>query len=115
MKTKYLRNYFFILHRLIGMAIGFLLVIVGITGSLLVFRKEWDDWLVRLQFGTLTPQAQLLPTEKLVDAMSISTRADRWGQYLAISTVPLAVLLFAALALLLDVLALYVAVLVLQH
>jgi uncharacterized iron-regulated membrane protein len=69
MKRNRLRNWALILHRLVGLAIGFLLVIVGITGSLLVFRKEWDDWLVRLQFGTLTPQAQLLPTEKLVDAV----------------------------------------------
>lgn len=69
MKSTKLRALIFQLHRWIGLAIGLLLVLVGITGSLLVFRKEWDDWLVRLQFGTVTLQTQPLPTEKLVDAV----------------------------------------------
>lgn len=62
-----LRNFIFVLHRTIGLAIGLLLIIVGLTGSLLVFHHEIDRWIVSRQFGTVIPQEQLLPIDRVVE------------------------------------------------
>ncbi|MGF1589693.1 MAG: PepSY domain-containing protein [Pleurocapsa sp.] len=40
LNTRKIRNLAFCLHRYIGLAVGLILVIVGLTGSLLVFQKE---------------------------------------------------------------------------
>lgn len=67
MKSKELRNIAFTLHRYIGLAIGIILVIVGLTGSLLVFEHEMDDWAIQQRFGSVVPQSQRLSTATLVD------------------------------------------------
>jgi uncharacterized iron-regulated membrane protein len=55
------------LHRWLGFLTGLVLVIVGIAGSLLVFRKEWDNWLVRWRFGTVTATTPPLEIPRLVE------------------------------------------------
>ena len=67
MKSRKLRNIAFILHRYIGLAVGIILVIVGLTGSLLVFEHEMDDWVIGQRFGHVVPQQQRLSTATLVD------------------------------------------------
>lgn len=67
MKSKKVRNIAFILHRYIGLAIGIILVIVGLTGSLLVFEHEMDEWAIQQRFGSVVPQEQRLSTATLVD------------------------------------------------
>lgn len=67
MKSKTLRNIAFSLHRYIGLAVGLILIIVGITGSLLVFQKEFDHFLVQRQFGQITQQPQRVAIASVVD------------------------------------------------
>lgn len=67
MKSRKLRNFAFTLHRYIGLAVGIILVIVGLTGSLLVFEHEMDDWAIQQRFGHVVAQEQRLSTATLVD------------------------------------------------
>ena len=60
MKTFKLRRAAFHLHRWIGLVVGLLLILIGITGSLLVFEAEISDWLNTQQFGTIVRQAERL-------------------------------------------------------
>jgi uncharacterized iron-regulated membrane protein len=46
----------FPLHRYLGLAVGLLLIIVGITGSVLMFQREIDRAIVAHQFRTVVPQ-----------------------------------------------------------
>lgn len=67
MKTKTFRNLAFILHRYIGLAVGLLLALIGLTGSLLVFEPEISEFLTTRQFGQVIPQEQQLSSEKILD------------------------------------------------
>ena len=67
MKSKTLRSIAFSLHRYIGLAVGLILIIVGITGSLLVFQKEFDHFVIERQFGQITQQPQRVAIESVVD------------------------------------------------
>jgi uncharacterized iron-regulated membrane protein len=51
MKSRKIRKLAFTLHRYIGLAVGLILVIVSLTGSLLVFEHELDDWAIQQRFG----------------------------------------------------------------
>ncbi len=46
MNSKKIRDLTFTLHRYLGLAVGLVLIIVGLTGSLLVFEKEIDQFFV---------------------------------------------------------------------
>jgi uncharacterized iron-regulated membrane protein len=67
MKFRKLRKLAFTLHRYIGLAVGVILVIVGLTGSLLVFEHEMDEWAIQQRFGHVVPQEQRLSPATLVD------------------------------------------------
>ncbi|MEH2455992.1 PepSY-associated TM helix domain-containing protein [Nostoc sp.] len=69
MKSKTFRNWAFTLHRYLGLAMGFVLIIVGLTGSLLVFQKEINDFLVAQQFGHISPQEVPLSLESVVNTV----------------------------------------------
>ncbi|MGL5832169.1 MAG: PepSY-associated TM helix domain-containing protein, partial [Waterburya sp.] len=47
--------------------IGLILVIVGLTGSILVFQKEIDSVLVKQKFEQVIPQAQTVSLEEVAD------------------------------------------------
>lgn len=78
MKSKTLRNVTFSLHRYVGLFVGLLLIIIGLTGSLLVFEKEIDHFLTDQQFGRIIPQEQRVPIESVVDTVkaAFSDRPD---------------------------------------
>ncbi len=67
MNTKSIRNLAFSLHRYIGLTVGLILVIVGLTGSILVFQKEIDSILVKQQFEQVIPQAQTVSLEEVAN------------------------------------------------
>jgi uncharacterized iron-regulated membrane protein len=67
MNNKTIRNLAFSLHRYIGLAIGLILVIVGLTGSLLVFQKEIDAALIKGGFETVIPQQQTLSLDEIAN------------------------------------------------
>ncbi|MEH2198507.1 PepSY-associated TM helix domain-containing protein [Nostoc sp.] len=63
MKLLKSRQIAFHLHRYIGLVVGLLLVIVGLTGSLLVFADEIDLLLLSHQIGQVIPQGQRVSIE----------------------------------------------------
>lgn len=67
MKSKKIRDIFFYLHRYIGLFTGVILVIIGFTGSLLVFQSEISDFFLEKHLGKITPQGQPLPIEIIID------------------------------------------------
>lgn len=67
MKPLKLRSFAFHLHRYIGLAVGLLLIIVGLTGSLLVFSDEIDHFLLRRQIGHIIPSGQRVSIESVLD------------------------------------------------
>ncbi|MEN9519637.1 MAG: hypothetical protein RLZZ381_2225 [Cyanobacteriota bacterium] len=64
MSTKRIRNLAFTIHRYLGLALGLLITLIGITGSLLVFEQEIDSWLVNQQIETITPQAEIVSSDR---------------------------------------------------
>ncbi|MEH2447975.1 MAG: PepSY-associated TM helix domain-containing protein [Nostoc sp.] len=51
MNSKKIRDLAFTLHRYLGLAVGLVLVIVGLTGSLLVFEQDFDHLMIAQQYG----------------------------------------------------------------
>ncbi|MEH2071662.1 MAG: TonB-dependent siderophore receptor [Nostoc sp.] len=69
MNRKTLRNFVFILHRYIGLVVGVLLIIAGLTGSLLVFSPEIDEFLLTHQIGHVIPSGQKIPIESVINTV----------------------------------------------
>ena len=67
MRGKRFRDVIFSIHRYIGLVIGLLLILIGITGSLLVFHSDIDDWIVSQQFGVVIPQGQPISIDRTVE------------------------------------------------
>jgi uncharacterized iron-regulated membrane protein len=65
MKTKIIRNWTFTFHRYLGLILGLLFILIGVTGSLLVFHHEIEDWFVTRQFA-ITPVGQPISAERAV-------------------------------------------------
>lgn len=88
MKSRKLRNLAFTLHRYIGLAVGIILVIVGLTGSLLVFQHEMDEWAIQQRFGYVVPQEQRLSTATLVDNVKVAYANHRDWQVGQVQMLP---------------------------
>lgn len=69
MNTKILRNRIFTLHRYIGLAVGLVAIIVGLTGSLLVFHSEISAFEQQHRMGAITPQGEPLPLEVILNTV----------------------------------------------
>lgn len=69
MKSKIFRNWVFLLHRYLGLAVGFVIVLVGVTGSLLVFQPEFQQWSLQQKIGHIIPQSQRISAESAIDAV----------------------------------------------
>lgn len=69
MRSRKLRQVAFTLHQYIGLVVGLLLIIVGLTGSLLVFQHEIDQFLVQRQFGQVIPQQQRVSIESVLNTV----------------------------------------------
>jgi len=74
MNTKRLRDILFPLHRYIGLVVGLLLIIVGLTGSLLVFEHELDQMILQRRFGQVTVQEQRLSLSKIAEIVTTAYR-----------------------------------------
>ncbi|OUL26107.1 PepSY-associated TM helix domain-containing protein [Nostoc sp. 106C] len=62
-----LRHLAFQLHRYLGLAAGLVIMVVGLTGSLLVFEEEISHFLLELQFGKIVPQQQQVSVISVID------------------------------------------------
>ncbi|MEH1769030.1 MAG: PepSY-associated TM helix domain-containing protein [Nostoc sp.] len=69
MNRKKLRSIVFYLHRYIGFFVGLLLIVIGLTGSLLVFEQDFDHLMIRQQYGNITPQQVQLSPESVVNTI----------------------------------------------
>ncbi len=92
MNSKKIRDLTFTLHRYLGLAVGLVLIIVGLTGSLLVFEKEIDQFFVAQKFGHITPQQVLLSPESVVNTVkaAYASRTDLKLDRLYLPEVPTA-------------------------
>jgi len=64
-----IRRTAFKLHRYLGLVTGLIIVIVGLTGSLLVFRHEINHFLLQSQFGQIVPQPQQISILSVIDTV----------------------------------------------
>ncbi|NJM90406.1 MAG: PepSY domain-containing protein [Hydrococcus sp. RU_2_2] len=67
MGTKRLRDILFFVHRYLGLGFGLILILIGITGSLLVFHHEIEDWLISQRYEIVVPQGQPISVDKAVE------------------------------------------------
>jgi uncharacterized iron-regulated membrane protein len=90
LRIKPFRTLVLTLHRYLGFAIGVLLTIVGLTGSLLVFYPEIDHALIENQVGAIVPQADVLPVSVLIDRVKTlyGNQPDFQVNYLMTREVP---------------------------
>ncbi|MEH2411065.1 PepSY-associated TM helix domain-containing protein [Nostoc sp.] len=65
MNNKTIRTITFQLHRWLGLVVGILLCIAGLTGSVLVFEQEIDHFLLGHQIEDVVPTSVRLPLETL--------------------------------------------------
>ena len=72
MNIRKLRNLAFSFHRYIGLGVGLILVIVGLTGSLLVFNREINVALVQQKFDRVIPQQQTISLDAIADSITRS-------------------------------------------
>lgn len=67
MSAKKLRHLTFILHRILGFAIGLIAILVGLTGSLIVFQREINEFQLHQQFGAIFPRGDRFSLEVILD------------------------------------------------
>ena len=67
MSNKKLRNFVFTLHRYIGLAVGLIAILVGLTGSLIVFQREINEFQLHQQFGAIIPKGERLSLEVVLN------------------------------------------------
>jgi uncharacterized iron-regulated membrane protein len=88
MNSKQIRNFTFYIHRYLGLIVGLLLIIIGLTGSLLVFQREIDQFLVSQQFGQVIPQEQRVPIESVVETVKTAYASQPELKLSSINTLP---------------------------
>lgn len=66
LRSLKLRSLVFQLHRYLGLACGLILVIIGTTGSLLIFEPELEHQLVENRFGAIVPDGTLVSIDSVV-------------------------------------------------
>ncbi|MEH2201550.1 PepSY-associated TM helix domain-containing protein [Nostoc sp.] len=69
MNRKKIHDIVFYLHKYIGFIVGLVLVIVGLTGSLLVFEQDFDRFMITQQYGQITPQQVQLSPESVLNTI----------------------------------------------
>ncbi|MGI2902636.1 PepSY-associated TM helix domain-containing protein [Tolypothrix sp. VBCCA 56010] len=86
MKSKQIRDLTFYLHRYIGLIVGLVLIIIGLTGSLLVFEKEINQFLLSQQFGQVIPQEQRIKVETVLETVKTAYASQPDLKLLGINT-----------------------------
>ena len=50
-----------------GLILGLLLILIGITGSLLIFEREIEDFVITRQFGTVISQEHTISIDRITE------------------------------------------------
>ncbi|MDZ8222451.1 MULTISPECIES: PepSY-associated TM helix domain-containing protein [unclassified Nostoc] len=69
MNRKKIHDIVFYLHQYIGFIVGLVLLIVGLTGSLLVFEQDFDRFMITQKYGQITPQQVQLSPESVLNTI----------------------------------------------
>ncbi|MEH2167337.1 MAG: PepSY-associated TM helix domain-containing protein [Nostoc sp.] len=69
MNRKIIRTITFQLHRWLGLVVSILLCIAGLTGSILVFEQEIDNFILGYQMGYVVPVGNPQPLETLANTV----------------------------------------------
>ncbi|MBW4471482.1 MAG: PepSY domain-containing protein [Stenomitos rutilans HA7619-LM2] len=67
MTFRTLRTWIFKGHRLLGFAIGLIAIVIGLTGSMIVFQSEINDFLLHRHLDPIIPQGDRLPLEVVLE------------------------------------------------
>jgi uncharacterized iron-regulated membrane protein len=73
-QQKTIRNWAFILHRYLGLVVGIIIAVVGLTGSLLVFSPEIATAQIKSSLPKIIPQKERLPLEVLYNRVEVYAR-----------------------------------------
>jgi uncharacterized iron-regulated membrane protein len=87
MNNKRLHDLSWRLHRAIGLSIGLALAIIGLSGSVMVFGQEIDNFLVSQQFGVVSPQGERMKIDDFVITVQTAYR-DRSNLKLTVLNTP---------------------------
>ncbi|MBD2635798.1 PepSY domain-containing protein [Limnothrix sp. FACHB-881] len=74
-----LRTISFFIHRWLGLAIGILLCIAGLTGSVLVFWHEIDHWVLAQRLGTVVPAGTIVPVAAIIESIKAAYGKKQWN------------------------------------
>ncbi|MBN3957581.1 PepSY domain-containing protein [Nostoc sp. NMS8] len=90
MQEKSFRHLVFTLHRYIGLVVGLIAILVGLTGSLLVFHTEISNLDQQRRIGTITPQGEPLPIEVVINTVkkTYSNQSDATLQAIYLPSKP---------------------------
>lgn len=66
LRSPHLRSLVFQLHRYLGLVCGLILVIIGTTGSLLIFEPELEHQLIERRIGAIVPQGNPINIDTVV-------------------------------------------------
>ncbi|MBN4002089.1 PepSY-associated TM helix domain-containing protein [Nostoc sp. LPT] len=90
MTSKTVYKVIFGLHRYIGLAVGLIAIIVGLTGSLLVFQSEIIAHQKYSQIETITHKGEMLPIEVVLNTVknSYASQSDAKLQRVYVPTKP---------------------------
>jgi uncharacterized iron-regulated membrane protein len=69
MRSPWLRSFVFHLHRYLGLVSGLILVVIGFTGSLLVFSSEIEHQLIQNRIGKVIPQGDPISIDQIFTAV----------------------------------------------
>ncbi|UBF26360.1 PepSY domain-containing protein [Kovacikia minuta CCNUW1] len=76
MRTNAFRNWIFKLHRTLGLVIGLVAIVVGLTGSALVFQHEMNDFLMHHQVGRIVPTGDRLDPDTVLERVKANYAAQ---------------------------------------
>ncbi|GAA6618679.1 PepSY-associated TM helix domain-containing protein [Scytonema sp. NUACC26] len=86
--SRKVRDVAFVLHRYFGLLVGLILIVVGLTGSLLVFEKEISSFLVQQQFGQVIPQEQRVSVASILETVKTTYASQPEYKLSGINTLP---------------------------
>jgi uncharacterized iron-regulated membrane protein len=75
-KNKTTRESIFIIHRYLGLILGILIAIAGLTGSIMIALLDTQEFFITQSIESIIPQDQRLPLEVLIDKAKVA-RADQ--------------------------------------
>jgi uncharacterized iron-regulated membrane protein len=84
-KSKEVRNFLFQGHRYLGLVLGILIAIAGLTASMMIVMSDTEEFLIRQGIEAVVPQGERLSLEVLSDRAKDSPIAQGYSTVTSIS------------------------------